>query len=520
MMKKSIRRIIYVFLSLGIVVFIGVVVANSVLKNKIAKYIESELPENMVGSYNDLSARILSGTISLSNPSFIIQNKEDRIKHTFITAKQLEISGISFWKFLMGNELYIENILLERPEIAYYQDRKSPIKDSIQQKELKLDRPIYVELFQIKNSTLSIYENGEDSTKFFTKDFSIEIGNIQLDNKILSNRIPIKYQTIEAKGDSIFFKANAYENLTVGNFSLENHNAIFNDLLFKTKYPKNEFSQKLDVERDHYDLILKTLSIDKLDFGFLDDELYVKSNKINLDTPSLFIFRDKLVADDLSIKPLYSKSLRELPFQLTVDSININNGYLQYDEKVNENNPGGSINFKNLNAKILNVSNTYKDSTKTDLNIQALFMEKTPISVVWSFDVQNTNDDFIFKADVGALKAEKLNSFTQPNLKVRLEGHVDRTYFTIDGNNTTSKTDMKINYSDFQINVLRKDGENKNKLISAVVNIFVSKDSERKDSVYKEASVDATRDKTKSVFNFLWISVKNALEKCVTGSSG
>src|SRR5690554_570775 len=165
MMKKSIRRIIYGFLSLGIVVFISAVVANAILKNKIAKFIESELPENMEGSYNDLSAQILSGTISFSNPSFIIQNKDDRIKHTFVTAKQLEISGISFWKFLMGNELYIENILLERPEIAYYQDRKSPIKDSIPLETLKTNKPIYVDLLQIKNSTLSIYENGEDSTK-------------------------------------------------------------------------------------------------------------------------------------------------------------------------------------------------------------------------------------------------------------------------------------------------------------------------------------------------------------------
>lgn len=146
-------------------------------------------------------------------------------------------------------------------------------------------------------------------------------------------------------------------------------------------------------------------------------------------------------------------------------------------------------------------------------------MDKTPLSAQWSFDVQNINDEFLFKAEIGSLEAEKMNQFTEPNLKVRLEGQVNRTYFTIDGNNSTSKTDMKINYSDFKVSLLQKGSEKKNKFLSAIVNIFISKDSEKNDGQYCDASADATRDKTKSIFNFLWINVKNALQKCLTGNS-
>lgn len=234
---------------------------------------------------------------------------------------------------------------------------------------------------------------------------------------------------------------------------------------------------------------------------------------ISLTAPSLEIYRDKLVVDDLKTKPLYSKMLRDLSFELTVDSLKITDGKIKYEERQNAENMGGSINFENLNAEMANVSNTYKSPTKTEIKIKSNFMGKTPITVNWSFDVQNTEDQFQFRAEVGQLVAERLNSFTEPNLKVMLEGNTNKTYFTIDGNNTSSTIDMKINYSDFKVTLLQKDGKDKNKFLSTIANIFISKNSEKKDEFYKEGKANATRNKSKSVFNFLWINVKEALIK-------
>jgi hypothetical protein len=65
------------------------------------------------------------------------------------------------------------------------------------------------------------------------------------------------------------------------------------------------------------------------------------------------------------------------------------------------------------------------------------------------------------------------------------------------------------------VTVLQKDGEKKNKFLSAVTDLFISKDSAKNGENYREGIADATRDQTKSVFNFLWISVKNALVKAM-----
>ena len=512
-MKKGFKKIVYGILALGAVFIIGTVSVNSILKKKLESFIQERLPENMVRAYDDITVETFGGSLTVTNASLIIKNKADGAQHTFVNVEKLKISDISYWDYLFNNEIHVETITLDNPTIAYYGDRIQKNIDSTRNKIFSVYKPILIDRLKINNTKFAMYEDGKDSTKIYAKALSLEIDDIKIDNNTIVRKIPITYKTYTAKSDSVFVKVSAYENLTVKDFSIENRTAIFKDLTLKTKYSKRELSRIITKERDHYDLTLKSLSIADFDFGFKQNHFFAKSKKVSLAAPSLEIYRDKLVTDDLTIKPLYSKMLRELPFKLTVDSLSISQASIKYEERVKPDNMGGSINFENLEASISNVSNTYSNPTKTEAKIKANFMEKTPISVNWSFDVQNKNDQFLFSADVGHLVADNLNSFTEPNLKIRLEGNTNQTYFTIDGNNNTSTVDMKINYSDFKVMVLRKEGESKNKFLSAIANIFISKNSKKKNEYYKEGKAEATRDKTKSAFNYLWLNIKNALQK-------
>lgn len=510
-MNKHLKRIIYGILAIVVVFIIASISVNIILKNKLETFIKDRLPANMIRTYDDITVESLGGSLSITNASLIIKNKENSVEHTFINVEKLVISNISYWDYLVKDEIHIESISLENPIMAYYKHRVLPNPDTVRKGVINIYKPILIEKLKIDNSKFAIYEKGIDSTMLYTNDFSIEVDGIRVDDKTISRKIPLDFKDYKASSDSVFVKVGAYENLTVKDFSIKDRTAVFKNIHLKTKYSKKELSRIIKKERDHYNLALHSLSLSEIDFGFKNTVFFAKSKEVSLASPSLEIYRDKLVEDDLKIKPLYSKMLRELPFELTVESLKISDGSIKYEERVKEENMGGSIDFKKLDADISNVSNTHKSPVKTYLKITAEFMDKTPITVNWSFDVQNKNDQFIFKADVGNLHADELNSFTEPNLKVKLEGDAHKTYFTLNGNNETSTTDLKINYSDFRVTVLQKDGEKKNKVLSAIANILISKDSEKNGDNYKEGKAEATRDKTKSVFNFLWISVKNAL---------
>ncbi|MDN3725256.1 hypothetical protein QRD02_12775 [Aequorivita sp. SDUM287046] len=512
-MNKRIRKIFFIVLAVGAIFIIANVVINDILKSKLELFIKERLPDNMTRTYDDLTVESFDGSLILSNASLIIKNKIDGVEHTFITVERLKISDISYWDYLINDKIHVDAISLYNPKIVYYQDRLKPSKDSVRQAVARIYKPIIVDRVFIENTKLAIYEKGEDSLKVYSAGLTLKVDGIKVDNKSIVQKIPFEYKDFEAKSDTVFVKVSPYENLTVENFSIEDKDAVFTNVLLKTKYSRRELSKVILQERDHFDLSLKTLKIQDFDFGFLQNKFFAKSKHIALNSPSLEIYRDKLVADDPKIKPLYSKMLRDLPFDLTLDSLTIDNANVIYEERVKEENMGGSINFKNLTAAVSNVSNTYSGSERTSIKVKADFMENTPFSVDWQFDVQNPEDQFLFRTEVGPLAAAKMNSFTEPNLKVKLQGNTNKTYFTIDGNNETSTTDMKISYSDFKITVLQKDGKKKNEFLSVLTDIFVPKDSKKVGENFKEGTAEATRDKTKSVFNFLWISVKSALLK-------
>lgn len=511
-MKKPYKKILWWLLGLVLVFMIGLLTVDFIIKNKVEKFLQDGLPDHITATHKDIDVSSLGGSLAIADAALQIKNKLNGQEHTVIKTDLIELAGLRYWNYLFGGEIHLDALHIKDAEITYYPERAKTPQDSTQNSTGPMDYPILIDRTQIENVNLAIYENEKDSTRLYISGLSVEVEDLLINSETLRQKIPFQYKDYSAQSDTIFVKVNPFDNFTAGQATIKKGKAVFHDLSLKTKYSKKALSKIIKTERDHYDLEISTLSIADMDFGFKADSFYAQSAMVRLEKPQFVIYRDKLVADDQTIKPLYSKMLRDLPFQLTVDSLKIAQANITYEERTQEENMGGTIKFKDLNAAIARVGNTYEAPEKTELKINAEFMGSTPFEVHWSFDVNDRSDHFLFKADVGHLEARRMNQFTEPNLKVRLEGHTDRAYFTIDGNNETSTTDLKIKYSDFKVTILQKDGKEKNSFLSSIANIFIAKNSEKKSSEFKEGTGHATRNKTKSIFNFLWISLEKALE--------
>lgn len=509
-MNKTLKIIL--FITAGILILTGLIGLSGhfYLKPRLEDYLKNKLPDNMSLSYDTMDIRVFSGYISLENPDLRVTNKADRSPHTLLKSKSISVTGFSYAKYLFKKEIHLSGLRLERPEIVYY-------KDHIRPEETKTDsvksRPIsvFINHFYLDKAAVSIRENNKDSVRLSLNDLNLEISDLHISHKTFNQKIPVEYRNVKADGNDLFVKANSYDNLEVKKFSFENEDFIFNDLYYYTRYDKATLSRIIPTERDHYNIRLKTVGVSQFDVGFKDSLFFAKSKQITLQTPQVFIYRDKVVKDDPAVKPLYSSLVRNLPFSLSVDSVQIQQAFIKYTERVREDNEGGSIIFDHFDAQIAHLGNSYPQPTPTTIKIKANFMENTPFTAAWQFDVQNQSDHFSFQANIGTLEAEKMNLFTEPNLRVRLTGVTNKTYFTVDGNNDHSKTNLRINYNDFKVLFLNKENR-QNKILSAIVNIFVKKDSKNQDEIFKEGSGETERDKTKSVFNFLWISLESALK--------
>tara|TARA_R110002124_G_scaffold99337_1_gene245385 strand:- start:128009 stop:129568 length:1560 start_codon:yes stop_codon:yes gene_type:complete len=515
-MTKKIRFTIFSILGALVALLISVILINTFLKNKVENFITTRLPDNITQTYEHLDLDSFNGTLTFKNVTVGIKSKVKDSIHTTVNVSEFVIEDISYWDYLVNSEIRIEDIKLRKPEIIYRKHHFTPPKDSAKPL-MKIFKPIRIDELSIDNATLTILDKGKAEIVLYSENTTVEIDDILISAATLSNRLPFEFGDYDAKSDSIFVKMNPYENLSAKNFLLKNHTATVENIKLKTKYSKSELSRIIPKERDHFNVDLEKLTLQNINFGFQKRKLFFKSSSITFDQISAAIYRDKLVKDDPIIKPLYSKLLRELPFDLTIDSAYVNKGNLIYKERIKEDNSGGSVSFKNVEAKVYNVSNTYKSPSKTKINANATFMKNTPFTIDWSFDVNNLTDRFLVKVDVGAINATDLNQFTEPNLGIRLTGALNKTYMTTSGDRNIARSDMKINYDDFKVNILDKDGKEKNKLLSAIANIFISKDSKKDTDNYREASFEVTPNRTKSFFNYAWLNIKEGLIKSMTG---
>ncbi|MEP3836377.1 MAG: hypothetical protein ABJM36_01965 [Algibacter sp.] len=514
MNSKLKKRLIWI-VGVLVLLFITGFVVNYKLKNKLKIGLQ-HLSENIKVDYKDLCLNMLTGNVELKESTVTIYGKTTDSVNLKVEIQDLSILGFSYWCYFINGKIALNQIVLTQPNITYFHNPlvENRSYNNIYKSPLKQD--LEIGRIDVMDGELGMYNASNDSLLLKTEAIQFNIKNILITKA--SRKPEITYDAFNVKTGQLFYALSPFENLILKTFDYNAEGAKIRGIAVNTKYSKETLISYHTVERDHFNLNIDSIDIKHPKVGFEGDTLfYFKSPLATVYQANFNVFRNKLLLDDITYRPLYSKMLRELNFKLGVDVLNINNSSITYTEKVKTELKGGELVFNNLNSTIKNIGNTYKN--KTSINIDAVFIKNTPLNVQWDFDVNNQNDAFVFKSEIGNLQAEDLNPFIEPNLNVRFEGEFNKMYFTMAGNENTGQTDLKVDYNNFDVILLKENGSEKNKLLSAVLNIFISKHSKSKNGVFRYGeSKSVERDKSKSVFNFVWLSLRDALLEAITGN--
>jgi len=518
-MGKRQKIVIISLVSLVVLSVIGIIVAQKVATSKIEKFLTESLPENIKFDYKDVDVSIWSGSVELANPKLTIYGKNTDSIILVNDMSSIQINDVGYWAYIFSNKINIKGIHIKEPKITYHHNKHIDSEDYKSSKSKKRGQNVYVANFKITKGNVAMFNVENDSLMLQLKGFDFDLHDIHFDKETAKQKMPLTFSNYDLSFNGLFYRLNNYDNLEIGESNFAMNVSELTNLKLYTKYSKQKLSQIISVERDHMDLKIEKVAINNQEFGFHHDSIfYFKSPKVEIEKPIFNIYRNKLLPDDMTIKLLYSNMIRNLNFDLTLSEILLNNAAINYSEKVKPESSAGEIYFSNMNVTITNLGNTYESSEKTTIDIDAIFMKSTPIKVNWYFDVNNVNDQFIFKAEIGKLPAKDMNSFSEPNLKVKMEGELLKTYFTVDGNVQNSNVDLRMNYENLKVSILDKEGKGKNKLLSAVANLFIKKDSNDEADEFREGMKKGVeRDKTKSVFNFMWLNTRAGLLSALIG---
>ena len=428
-----------------------------------------------------------------------------------IDAKQVNLA-IKEWNFVENKlKLNIDNVVIN--------ELNGKIKGSTSPKKKAkpafegISFPLIVKNVSLKNSNL-IYDKGSQPLTF--KDLNANIQNIELNANTIKGEIPFKIGNYSFTTRNFNYKTEFY-NLSSSLVKVNKNTIQISNFAMLPTVSRAQFIRMIPAEKDLYDIKVNQISVNG-SWDFFSNNKFLEASDVKLNGVNANIFRSKIPADDLKEKPMYSKLLRSIKIPMFINNLAINNSLLVYEEDTKKSEGPGKLTFNNfsLKAKNINSGKMKGKPTQIPITINCLFMNASPMNVNWNLDTASATDAFSISGNVSDLPASRINPFIEPYLKVRASGLIADLIFNFKGNYQGLNGSLKMKHKDLKIAIFRETGE-KNKLLSAVANVFVRSNSDKYPESVPVEKVE--RDKTKSFFNLFWKGIEQGLKKTLIGKN-
>jgi len=412
-----------------------------------------------------------------------------------------------------GEKMEINKLLIDSPTITLTpnQVKKKPSNKT----KLLMDR-IKLDTLLVNKGAFAIHQRKGDKHTLNIADVNATILNIEINDKTSLNKIPFSYDKTKFTTGAIKYDTQKYYDITADNLSIDNKDLKLTNFVMKPKYSRKKTVSMFRYADDIFTLNAKEIALKDYKWDFdKAGVLLFKTEQLNINQLDANIFRDKSPTFNMSIKPMFSKKLRDIPFGLQVNTVAIKNSKLVYEETDKNAVAPGKIMFHNFNATIKNVYSGYGQTKvpTTSIAVNARFMNAAPLRVDWTFNVLNRSDQFNIQGKITNFPANSMQPFLQPYIKASTQGSISLVTFNFSGNNRSATGTYGMKYEDLRVTIYKKDGEKKKKFLSAVGNMFIRKSTKDEVKTVNIKTVDRVQEK--SFFNYLWLCIMQGLKQTV-----
>lgn len=504
-MKKSRKFAVGILIGIGLLAT-GLLFLNNFLERKIKLAIEDNL-KSVQAEFKKVDVKLLDRQAEIINPYFQLKGK-------VLKVDTIRLDDIHIWDYLTDKDLIAGKLKISKPEVKVYSRQKKKDSAARAKNDSGFKNKILLKNVEVTGGQFQVFGKDSAKNKLFTRIRDLRLDDVHIDSSSLKNKVPFDYSVGYLKVDSIFFDLDEQHEIYAENLNFEGEDLQIKNFSIKPKYSRAGHQKTIEVEKDRYDLKIDSIKMSKLSWNVVRDTLEFRNAITGISGVNFDIYRDKTLPDDTTVKPMYSEMIRKMPIRISLDSIRIERANITYSEKIKEDRDPAEVEFANLNASINDLSNIGMNSEefpRTRINVQTQFMDEAALNVDWSFDVRSLSNRFNISGDMGRLPASEMNRFLKPGMNVEAQGKILSMYFNFSGNGTQASGDMRLEYDDFKVEVLQKDGKKKNTIISALANLIVKNKALNEKANYKEISVK--RDKTKSFWNYLWLMIRSGALK-------
>lgn len=519
-MRTRAKRWLIILAILSSFLVLVLFVSGLVLSQHYDDYIKNQLRKKLAPATIDFD----SLKIDLFTKSLAVKNIKGNVsldslsdlKHEF-SVNTLQLRGIHVLEFFSRGKLEMDKIVLKQLTVVV---DKGLLNDSLssntpnQNNHLSKKEIHSLEIGNVEVEGLSISVRNDTITEF-QANINLNASDIFLpfDNgKPQLKNFHFKLEESSANDLHFSNQASFYET-SVQTIHLDRDNNISIDSIhLKPKFGKYEFGRKFGKQTDRFETWIPLIKINRINTSKIIDSTF-KIGGIHLYSPQLKVFRDKrLPFIKHHIVPLPVNQLKELPFTMSIDTLQLHDAFISYEEFPIEGDSSGTVRFSDLQATAYHITNADTSSVRhIDLDVETKFMGSGLLKASFDFPL-NERTSASAEGTLYDFHLPTLNPIIGPLAKMRIEsGHMAMMDFHFTYDKRESNGEVNLNYSDLKI-VSLTEKESKtavNKFKTFLLNTFIISKKKNQTTSSREGSgtIQFTRDTKRSIFNYWWKSL-------------
>ncbi|MBO9199287.1 MULTISPECIES: hypothetical protein [Niastella] len=454
-----------------------------------------------------------------------------------VTVPEIHITGVQTDAAVLNKEVIASKIKLTRPVVTMFNNKNvekekdndpTPTTFKIYQILLRGLEKIKVDTILINDADYHICQWPKGDTVFSGSKINAQLHHINISDSTSTDtsRVLFSEQASLDVADVVIYSKRHLYNYRFKNIQLQSGERSFavksmhiTPLLGEAAFARAAKWQTDRFDFDFHHLLFKQVNVqDILNGNLIANELIIKNAQLK-------VYRDKNYPQKkVSLVGRFpQQSFLKIPVNVAIKKVIIEQGFIHYKEMESLTGKSGLVIFDAMHATLTNVTNNPTDLRKNGIctvNFNSLFLSKIPVRATLQLYLNSKNGKFVINGNIKSLDATILNQLSKPMALVEVKsGNITSLDFNLIGNDNRVKGLVRLLYDDLKIKVLKKDEETgkekTKKVMSFIANIMVKNANPVKNGSVRIVTVSHPRDVYRSIFNFIWKSIFEGVQKTV-----
>jgi hypothetical protein len=537
MKKAGAQRLLQILLIIAIVVTAIWLLASVYLDRFAKEQLQNAFNEESAGKYTLTISKLRLGlfTGSLTVTDFSIKPGRNAENEIIINthAKQLSFHGIHILRYFFGKGALVDEIRLTEPTVIIYGRKDLQTENFNDTTDFslygfirKFARSVTIKRLAVNNFDFEYFHEINDSVPSLKSK----------ENDFLAVNLRVGPETEKLPGmfsaDSVSFSVSNFAYTTADSlytFNVGKMNVIYSDsalvidsVKVVPNYSKRRFAEIAGKQTDRFDISARKLYFHSVDLKTFIEYHGFDCKKLEIQRFNLRAFRDKNDTRHFAVPMSVQQLLRESPVFVNIDTIELKQSNIIYEEVAPGKKAPGVISFDNIEASLTGITNDsvrIQENSKIVVEAVSKLSGEGTVKALFIIPMKATGMEFFCGGLITGVPLKTLNKMVEPTAGISFSsGFIDSIDFEFNAGDVESRGWMKFRYKDLQIE-LPESGKNntfgEKLMVFLANNLIIKKNNPSGEGYASKVPLHYERNRQRFMFNYTWKTLYSGIKETV-----